>query len=83
MTRVVDAQEFLHTVKEDLFEKEVFVFSPKGDLYALPKGSSIIDFAYRVHSELGNRCIGAKVNGRMVALKYQVDESCLDESCLL
>ena len=40
---------------------QVFVFSPKGDLYALPKGSSIIDFAYRVHSELGNRCIGGKV----------------------
>ena len=67
-----DPQEFLHTVKEDLFEKEVFVFSPKGDLYALPKGSSLVDFAYRVHSELGNRCIGGKVNGRMVALKYQV-----------
>jgi len=67
-----DPQEFLHSVKEDLFEKEVFVFSPKGDLYALPKGSSIIDFAYRVHSELGNHCIGAKVNGRMVPLKHQV-----------
>ena len=62
----------MHTVKEDLFEKEVFVFSPKGDLYALPKGSTLIDFAYRVHSELGNRCIGGKVNGRMVPLKHQV-----------
>lgn len=67
-----DPQEFLHSVKEDLFEKEVFVFSPKGDLYALPKGSSIIDFAYRVHSELGNHCIGGRVNGRMVQLKYQL-----------
>lgn len=67
-----DPQEFLHSVKEDLFEKEVFVFSPKGDLYALPKGSSIIDFAYRVHSELGNHCMGGRVNGRMVQLKYQL-----------
>ena len=48
------------------------MFSPKGDLYALPKGSSIIDFAYRVHSELGNHCIGGRVNGRMVQLKYQL-----------
>eukprot|EP00288_Rhodomonas_lens_P019175 CAMPEP_0177695144 /NCGR_PEP_ID=MMETSP0484_2-20121128/3304_1 /TAXON_ID=354590 /ORGANISM="Rhodomonas lens, Strain RHODO" /LENGTH=789 /DNA_ID=CAMNT_0019206057 /DNA_START=429 /DNA_END=2798 /DNA_ORIENTATION=+ len=68
-----DPQEFLHYIKEDLFEKEVFVFSPKGHLYALPKGSSVIDFAYRVHSDLGNHCIGARVNGRMVPLKHQVN----------
>ena len=51
---------------------QVFVFSPKGDLYALPKGSTLIDFAYRVHSELGNRCVGGKVNGRMVPIKHEV-----------
>eukprot|EP00281_Chroomonas_sp_CCMP1168_P035079 CAMPEP_0206254664 /NCGR_PEP_ID=MMETSP0047_2-20121206/23815_1 /ASSEMBLY_ACC=CAM_ASM_000192 /TAXON_ID=195065 /ORGANISM="Chroomonas mesostigmatica_cf, Strain CCMP1168" /LENGTH=951 /DNA_ID=CAMNT_0053680973 /DNA_START=16 /DNA_END=2871 /DNA_ORIENTATION=+ len=67
-----DPQEFLHSVKEDLFEKEVYVFSPSGDLFALPKGSTIIDFAYRVHTELGSHCSGARVNGKLVPLKHQV-----------
>lgn len=57
---------------DPVFEREVFVFSPRGQLFALPKGSSILDFAYRVHSEVGNHCVGAKVNGRMVPLKYKV-----------
>eukprot|EP00521_Asterionellopsis_glacialis_P015968 CAMPEP_0195306238 /NCGR_PEP_ID=MMETSP0707-20130614/37096_1 /TAXON_ID=33640 /ORGANISM="Asterionellopsis glacialis, Strain CCMP134" /LENGTH=911 /DNA_ID=CAMNT_0040370449 /DNA_START=494 /DNA_END=3229 /DNA_ORIENTATION=- len=53
-----------------MFENEVFCFSPQGQLFALPQGSSVLDFAYRVHSDLGNHCVGAKVNGKMVSLKY-------------
>jgi GTP pyrophosphokinase len=56
-----DPIEFIDSVKEDLYAKEVFVFSPKGDLYALSRGSSVLDFAYLVHSDLGNHCAGAKV----------------------
>jgi len=58
--------------QEDLvmFASEVFCFSPQGQLFALPQGSSVLDFAYRVHSDLGNHCVGAKVNGKMVPLKY-------------
>ena len=56
-----DPVEFIDSVKEDLFAREVFVFSPKGDLYALARGASVLDFAYLIHSELGNHCGGAKV----------------------
>lgn len=67
-----DPQEFLHTVKEDLFTEEVYAFTPKGDLFSFPKGASVIDFAYRVHTEVGNHCTGARVNGRFVPLRYQL-----------
>ena len=67
-----DPQEFLHTIKEDLFPEEVYVFTPKGDLYSFPKGASVIDFAYRIHSQVGNHCTGARVNGRLVPLRYQL-----------
>ena len=67
-----DPQEFLLTIKEDLFPEEVYVFTPKGDLYSFPKGASVIDFAYRIHSEVGNHCTGARVNGRLVPLRYQL-----------
>lgn len=67
-----DPQEFLHTIKEDLFTQEVYVFTPKGDLYSFPQGASVIDFAYRVHSEVGNHCTGARANGRLVPLRYQL-----------
>jgi len=66
------AEQFLESVKTDIFNDQVFVFTPKGEIKDLPKGSTPIDFAYRVHTELGNRCIGAKVNGRLVALDYQL-----------
>jgi len=57
-------------VKEDLFSEEVFVFTPKGDLLNFPVGSTVIDFAYRVHSQVGEHCSGARVNGQLVSLKY-------------
>ncbi len=63
-----DASEFVESLKMDLFEDEIFVFTPKGDVFNLPKDATPIDFAYLVHSGLGNRCVGCKVNGRMVQL---------------
>ncbi|MGF1601416.1 MAG: RelA/SpoT family protein [Thermosynechococcaceae cyanobacterium] len=63
-----DAQEFLDTVKEDLFDSEVYVFTPKGDLVSLGQGATPVDFAYHIHTEVGNHCCGARVNGRMVTL---------------
>jgi GTP pyrophosphokinase len=67
-----DPAEFIQTVKIDLFEEEVFVFTPKGDVKALPKGATPIDFAYAVHSKIGDHCSGARVNGMMVPLRYRL-----------
>ncbi|HEX6489720.1 MAG TPA: bifunctional (p)ppGpp synthetase/guanosine-3',5'-bis(diphosphate) 3'-pyrophosphohydrolase [Candidatus Dormibacteraeota bacterium] len=69
---VQDAESFVDQVKVDLFQDEVFVFTPKGDVLNLPAGSTPVDFAYRIHTEVGHRCIGAKVNGRMVPLDYEL-----------
>ncbi len=63
-----DAQEYLNTVKMDLFADEVFVFSPRGDVFDLPTGSTPIDFAYRIHTDVGHHCIGARINDRIVPL---------------
>ncbi|MGH7775730.1 MAG: RelA/SpoT family protein [Candidatus Dormibacterales bacterium] len=67
---VLDAESFVDAVKVDIFQDEVFVFTPRGDVLNLPAGSTPVDFAYRIHTEVGHRCIGAKANGRMVPLDY-------------
>ena len=69
---VTATDEFLETVKTDLFPDQVFVYTPKGDIVELPTGSTPLDFAYKIHTELGHRCVGAKVNGRLVSLDYQL-----------
>jgi guanosine-3',5'-bis(diphosphate) 3'-pyrophosphohydrolase len=67
-----DAQEYLDSVKDNLFEDDVYVFTPKGDVVALNPGSTSVDFAYRIHTEVGNRCAGAKVNDRIVPLSTRL-----------
>ena len=65
-----DPREFMESVRVDLFPDEVYVFTPKGDVKALPEGSTPIDFAFAVHTQVGHRCAGAKVNGKLVPLRY-------------
>ena len=67
-----DPEEFMDSLKIDLFEDEVFVFTPKGDVKSLPKGSTPVDFAFDVHTDIGLRCVGAKVNSRIVTLDYEL-----------
>lgn len=70
---VKDSATFSELLKFDLFADEVFVFTPRGDVISLPKGATPLDFAYRIHSAVGNRCIGAKVNGRIMPLSHPLD----------
>ncbi|OGQ08968.1 MAG: GTP pyrophosphokinase [Deltaproteobacteria bacterium RBG_19FT_COMBO_46_12] len=66
-----DDREFIESVKVDLFPNEVYIFTPKGEVKQFPIGSTPIDFAYSIHSDIGNHCVGAKVNGKIVPLKYE------------
>ena len=69
---VKDPQEFLDSLKEDVFNSQVYVFTPRGDVIELPAQSIPIDFAYRVHTKVGNKCVGAKINGRLVPIDYKL-----------
>jgi GTP pyrophosphokinase len=69
---LADPKEFLETVKVDLFADEVFVFTPKGHVKSLPRGATPVDFAFAIHSDVGAHCVGAKVNGRIVPLRYKL-----------
>ncbi len=69
-----DPHEFFDTLKVDLFPDEVFVFTPKGDVINLPRGATALDFAYGIHSEVGDRCTGARVNGKMVPLRHPLQD---------
>ena len=68
-----DPGEFMDTLRSDLYSQEVYVFTPKGEVRALPAGSTPLDFAYDVHTDVGHRCVGAKVNGRIVPLTHQLE----------
>jgi len=66
------AEEFVEAVRTDVFSDQVFVYTPKGEIKDLPKGATPLDFAYQIHTDLGHQCVGAKVNGRLVPLSYQL-----------
>ncbi len=69
---LADPSEFMETLRNDLFEEEVFVFTPKGEVKSLAAGATPLDFAYEVHTEIGHRCVGARVNGKIVPLHYEL-----------
>jgi GTP pyrophosphokinase len=69
MLETSDGMEAMDQFKMDLYEDEVFVFTPKGDLYKFPKGATVLDFAYHIHSKIGNSCTGARINGKVVSLR--------------
>ena len=69
---VRDPQEFLQHLKVDLYPEEVYIFTPKGEVKSLPKGATAVDFAYAVHTDVGHRCVGARINGRMVPLRTRL-----------
>lgn len=71
-TELSDPDEYVEALKVDIFSDEVFVFTPRGDVIGLPKGSNPIDFAYRIHTDIGNHCVGAKINGKIVPLEYKL-----------
>lgn len=70
---IKDGKEFVDTLKEDVLNSEIYVFSPRGDVFSMPKGATCLDFAYRVHSAVGDKCVGAKVNGKIVHFDYELE----------
>jgi len=69
---IKNPNEFLENVRMDLFPDEVYIFTPRGEVKSFPKGATPVDFAYKIHTEVGHQCVGAKVNGRMAPLKYEL-----------
>jgi len=69
---VRDPQEFLQNLKIDLYPEEVYIFTPKGEVRSLPRGATAVDFAYSIHTDVGNQCVGARINGRMVPLRSRL-----------
>jgi len=69
---VRDPQEFIHNLKIDLYPEEVYIFTPRGEVKALPRGATPVDFAYAIHTDVGHRCVGARVNGKMVPLRSRL-----------
>ena len=69
---VVDAQEFVESLKSDVFQEMIYVFTPRGDIVELPAGATPVDFAYRIHTEVGHQCVGAKINNQLVPLNYKL-----------
>ena len=69
------SEEFLESVKVDLFPDKIYVFTPKGDIMPLPKGATTVDFAYAVHTDIGNRCVAAKINRGLVPLRTELQNS--------
>ena len=72
MLETSDGMEAMDQFKMDLYEDEVFVFTPKGDLFKFPKGATVLDFAYHIHSKVGNQCTGGRINGKVVPIRYQL-----------
>ena len=70
--QVADAEEFVESLKSDVFQEMIYVFTPNGDIIELPSGATPVDFAYRIHTEVGHRCVGARVNDQMVPLNYKL-----------
>jgi GTP diphosphokinase / guanosine-3',5'-bis(diphosphate) 3'-diphosphatase len=77
-----DSRAFMESLKLDLFENQVFVFSPKGDVFSMPAAATPLDFAYQVHTDVGHHCVGAKVNGKIVPLDYQLKNGDIAEILL-
>ena len=66
---ITDPRDFMHSLKIDLYPDEVYTFTPKGDVFAFPRGATPLDFAYRIHTDVGHRCVGARVNGKLMPLR--------------
>ena len=77
---IKDPRVFLHSLKIDLYPDEVYTFTPRGDVYAFPRGATPLDFAYRIHTDLGNHCVGARINGKLVPLRTQLNNGDIVEA---